>query len=63
MTRTDALDDRFDEAVRTLLDAHSVGTDNPPSRSWNPADSASRSAGTRPAADTKSGSSKTGRIV
>jgi hypothetical protein len=27
MTRTDALDDRFDEAVRTLLDAHSAGVD------------------------------------
>ena len=43
--------------------ALAVGTDNPPRRSWNPADSASRSAGTRPVADTKFGSSKTGRIV
>ena len=43
--------------------ALAAGTDNPPRRSRNPADSASRSAGTRPAADTKSGSSKTGRIV
>ena len=43
--------------------ALAAGTYNPPRRSWNPADSASRSAGTRPAADTKFGSSKTGRIV
>jgi hypothetical protein len=43
--------------------ALAAGTDNPPRRSRNPADSASRSAGTRPAADTKFGSSKTGRIA
>ena len=33
------------------------------SRSYRPADSASRSAGTRPAHDTRFGSSKAGRIV
>ena len=38
-------------------------TDNSRSRSYRPADSARRSAGTRPAADTRLGSSKTGRIV
>ena len=33
------------------------------SRSYRPADSANRNAGTRPAADTRFGSSNTGRIV
>ena len=33
------------------------------SRSYRPADSANRNAGTRPAADTRFGSSHTGRIV
>jgi hypothetical protein len=39
------------------------GTDNLSSRPSIPADSANRSAGTKPAADTRFGSSKTGRIV
>ncbi len=39
------------------------GTVNASSRPWNPADSANRIAGTRPATDTRFGSSKTGRIV
>ncbi len=39
------------------------GTDSPPSRSSKAADSANRSMGTSPAADTRFGSSKTGRIV
>ena len=39
------------------------GTVNPSSRSYRPADSASRNAGTSPAAPTRFGSSNTGRIV
>lgn len=43
--------------------AFGEGTDSPSSRPYRPADSASRSAGTKPAADTRFGSSKTGRIL
>ena len=46
-----------------LAPAFGEGTDNRVNRSYRPADSASASTGTRPAVDTKFGSSKTGRIV
>ncbi len=46
-----------------LTPALGEGTVNPSSRPYKPADSASRNAGTRPAADTRLDSSKTGRIV
>lgn len=50
----------IDAVFAAALDEDTLGA---ASRSWNPTDWASRSAGTRPAADTKFGSSKTGRIV
>lgn len=46
-----------------LIPAWGEGTDRPSSRSYSPAASPNRSAGTNPAADTRFGSSKTGRIV
>lgn len=39
------------------------GTDSPASKARKPADSASRNTGTKPAADTRFGSSKSGRTA
>jgi hypothetical protein len=49
--------------LEVFTDAFGEGTVTASSSSYRPADSASRSAGTRPAADTRFGSSKTGRTV
>ncbi len=50
--------------LAVLATAFGAGTLSPSaSRSYQPADSASRRVGTKPAADTRFGSSKTGRIL